>query len=120
MRSGAKWLRTHPLPRGGTDPAQQSLLTADRHVSHDFSARVIIALDRQSPANLLRALAHADQSEMAVSSIYLMIKPTTVISYDELHSLRIEDQIDEYPLRLRVFDCIVYRLLPDAEKIALD
>ena len=56
---------------------------------------------------------------MAVSSIYLMIKPTTVISYDELHSLRIEDQIDEYPFRVRVFHRIVYRLLPDAEKIAL-
>jgi len=56
---------------------------------------------------------------MAVSSIYLMIKPTTVISYDELHSLRIEDQIDEYPLRLRMFHYIVYRLLSDAEQVAL-
>ena len=43
------------------------LLTADRHVSHDFSAGAFGAVNRQGTANLLGALAHANQSEMTSS-----------------------------------------------------
>ena len=50
----------------------------------------------------------------------LIVKPAPVVSDDELHSLHIEHQIDEYPLGVRMFHGIVYSLLSDAEKIALD
>ena len=94
-------------------------LTTDRHVGHDLRTGAIRALNRQRPANLFRTLLHANQSEMPVSSIaHVIVKSAPVISYDELHSPRVEHQIHEYPLRVRMFDCIVYRLLPDAEKIA--
>src|ERR1051326_3211578 len=57
------------------------LLTTDRYVSHDLGATVR-TLNRQRPANLLGALAHADQTEVAVLSIShrVIVKAATVVS----------------------------------------
>ena len=59
---------------------------------------------------------------MPLSSVAgdLIVKTAPVISYDDLYSLGIEYQIDEYPLGPRMFHRIVDCLLSDAQQVALD
>src|ERR1044072_3304183 len=74
------------------------LLTTDRYVSHDLGATVR-TLNRQRPANLLGAFAHADQTEVAVVSISqrVIVKAATVVN-NQLHALDVEHQLHEYAL----------------------
>src|ERR1041384_2901564 len=88
------------------------LLTTDRSASPDPGATVR-PLNRQRPANLLGALAHSDQTEVAVVSISqrLIVKAATVVSNNQLHALGVEHQLHAYRMGLRMFHGILDCLL---------
>ena len=101
---------------------ERDALVANWYVSHHLRARACSAVDRQSTTNLFRTLAHANQSEMTGPSVArrLIVKTMPVISYAELHSPRIEYEINNDPLGLCMFHGVVHSLLSDAQQIVFN
>ena len=114
-----EYLFSRQTPSAFTAGVLPSSLATDRNVSDYFGAGPCGAVNRQSTTNLFGALSHTNQSEMAGGSIArrLIIKTVSVIADAQLHPARIEDEVDQDALGLRVFHRIVDCLLANAQQI---
>src|SRR5438105_3557220 len=108
----------HPAPT----ELWKRALSLDRHADQHLAPLVRAAVDPDAPAHLFRALAHADQPEVAVRAVRrnLLVEPAPVVPDAQPHIPRIEVEVNADRPRLRVADGVVDGLLHDAQEVILD
>src|SRR6266498_271034 len=91
-------------------------LATDWHLHQHFGTFTRPAIHFQRPSNPYHTFLHADQTKVFSLPVLrlLVIKTTSVVLHAELHPARIESQIDQNILRLRVSHRIINGFLSNA------
>src|SRR6185295_3741004 len=90
-----------------------SLMFVQWYINRDPCSAFHSAVDRQHSANLLCALTHANQTEMAIGDLCFRIEAVAIVMNAESHTSCVEVQRNINAICARVLDCIVDCFLPD-------
>ena len=95
------------------------LLIIQWYINCDPRSAFVRTIDSQYTANLLGALAHANQTEVTIGDLRSGIKTETIVTNAELHASCVKLQRNIDTVCARVLYCIVDCFLPDAQEICL-
>src|ERR1044072_1369761 len=118
MSATALMSETNPcLPTASSSiTMMRILLLIQRRLDNDLCATFFRAPDRQHATHLRCTLAHADQTEVTVSDLFVRIKAAPVIANAEPHAARVEVNRTIDRVWVGVLHCIVNCLLSDTQE----